>query len=537
MFRVLSRRHAGKDFQFRLYRGADQMLKENSQNALEAFAGALRHHQAGRLGEAERIYQQVLAVNPRHAESLHLLGMIAFQKQRHDSAVDLIARAIAINAQNASYHSNLGLVLRDLKRLDEAEGSFRRALDIKPDHTEAHNNLGLVLEDKGQLDGAIACYRRALDLKPNCAQANNNLGFALKILGRFEEAFAALEKALHGGADPCISYYGLSNCRKFTPADQFLVASMMSELKNPKTSDAGRSLLHFALGKIFDDLAEYQIAIRHFDEGNRLGRRRHRADGAHYGALVDWLIEAFPKQAPGTPVASDSELPVLLVGMPRSGTTLAEQILASHPRVAAGGELDFWLHRADWIGKRPVSHLDAAAEQEVIRDYLGLLTSVSPDAMRVTDKMPYNFPFLGIVHWLFPRARIIHCRRNPVDTALSIYFNRFPQGIDFTFSRNEIVLYYQAYSRLMAHWRKALPPDQFLEIDYERLVADQESITRHMVEFCGAEWDEACLTFHETDRPIRTLSAWQVRQPIYGNSVERWRRYEPWLGEFRQLLP
>jgi tetratricopeptide (TPR) repeat protein len=512
------------------------MLKETSQHVHAVFAGALRHHRAGRPGEAERICQQVLAVDPRHAESLHLLGMIAFQKPRYDSAVDLITRAIAIDAQTASYHSNLGLVLRHLKRLDEAESSFRRALDINPDYPEAHNNLGLALEDKGLLDGAIACYRRALDLKPDYSQANNNLGFALKILGRFEEAFAALERAIYRGVDPCISYYGLSNCRKFTPADQNLVSDIMSVLQNPKISDAGRSLLHFALGKIFDDLAEYQIAIQHFDEGNRLGRGRHHADRAHYGTLVDWLIGAFPKQALRTLAASDSELPILIVGMPRSGTTLAEQILSSHPRVAAGGELDFWLHRANWIGKRPLSHLNAAAEQDVIRDYLGLLTSVSPDAMRITDKMPYNFPFLGIVHRLFPRARIIHCRRNPVDTALSIYFNRFPQGIDFTFSRNDIVFYYQAYARLMAHWRKMLPPDQFLEIDYERLVADQESVSRHMVEFCGLDWNETCLTFHETDRPIMTLSAWQVRQPIYGHSVERWRRYEPWLGEFRRLL-
>jgi Tfp pilus assembly protein PilF len=513
------------------------VLKETSQRSDEAFAGALRHHQAGRLGEAGRIYRQVLAVDPRHAESLHLLGMIAFQEQRHDAAVDLIIRAIAINAEAASYHSNLGLVLRHLTRLDEAEASFRRALDLKPDYPEAHNNLGLVLEDKCQLDGAIACYRRALTLKPDYAQANNNLGFALKILGRFEEAFAALEKALEGGGDPCILYYGLSSCRKFTPADQHLVVNMMSVLQNPKISDAGRSLLHFALGKIFDDLAEYQIAIRHFDEGNRLGRGSRHADGAHYGALVDWLIEAFPQPVSRTPVASESELPILVVGMPRSGTTLAEQILASHPKVAAGGELDFWLHRADWIGKRPLSHLDTAAEQEMIRDYLGLLTSVSPVAMRVTDKMPYNFPFLGIVHRLFPKARIIHCRRNPVDTALSIYCSRFPQGVDFTFSRNDIVVYYQAYSRLMAHWRQALPPEQFLEIDYEGLVGGLEAVSRPMVEFCGLDWDAACLAFHQTDRPIRTLSAWQVRQPIHTGSVERWRRYEPWLGEFRQLLP
>lgn len=512
-------------------------MNELSGQVHEMFAQAVQHHQADRLNDAERIYRQILAIDPLHADSLHLSGMVAFQTRRPELAFELITRAISINARSAPYHSNLGLVLRELKRPDEAAACFRRALDIKPDNPEAHNSLGLALQDRGGLDEAIASYRRALDFRPDYPQAHNNLGFALKAVGRFDEAFAALEKACHGGPDPCVSYYGLSSCRKFTSADRPVIADMQALLADPKLSDAGRSLLHFALGKIFDDLAEYEHAFRHFDEANRLGRGGNRVDGSQYAALADRLIEAFPAESKISPIASRSELPVFIVGMPRSGTTLAEQILASHPQVPAGGELDFWLQRSDWIGKQSIREPDAPAAQTAIRDYLALLTGISPDARRVTDKMPYNFPFLGILHRLFPRARIIHCRRNPVDTALSIYFNRFARAIDFTFSPRDIILYYRAYDRLMAHWRAVLPARQFLEIDYEVLVANQEAASRKMVAFCGLEWDDACLEFYKTDRPIGTLSAWQARQPVYGSSVERWRRYEPWLGEFRELLP
>jgi tetratricopeptide (TPR) repeat protein len=641
-------------------------------NSPEAYAAALRHHQAGRLSDAERLYRQILAGDPRHADSLHLLGVLASQMRRHDEATDLINQAIAISPGAAAYHFNLGNVLRSqgrpdeaiacyrralalqpafpgahyqlgnilgelgrhddaivcyrsaitlkpdnplvhnnlgvalkelgdlddavacyrkalafrpdfaeahynlgvalqaLELVDEAADSYRSAIGLKPDWAMAHNNLGNALKEQGRLDDAAACYRRAIDvqpdypgtynnlgtvlkdqgrigdamasfqraiaLKPDFVEALNNLGAALKDQGRFNEAIAAHQKALLSGPD-ANTYYELSSCRKFTPADRPLIAKMTALVEDSRISSHNRSLLHFALGKIFDDLAEYETAIGHFDEANRLGRGKTRFDGPAFAAMVDWLIETFPKDALTAHAASDSQLPVLIVGMPRSGTTLAEQILASHPQVAAGGELNFWLQRSDWVGRRRIGQLDAAAEQSAIRDYLALLTGISSDALRVTDKMPYNFLFLGLIHRLFPAARIIHCRRNAIDTALSLYFNRFGKTQEFTFSRDDIVFYYRHYDRLMRHWRAVLPASRFLEIDYEKLVADQEAVSRRMVAFCGLEWDGACLDFYRTGRPVTTASARQVRQPVYRSSVERWRRYEPWLGELRELQP
>ena len=568
------------------------------QDIATLLADALTHHQAGQLTEADRLYKKILAFQPQHADSLHLLGVIAIQRQRYDSAVHLIGAAVTIDPTAPAYHSNLGTALHAAGRLAEASESFHRALTLKPDYPEAHNNLGLTLKDQGrfgeaadcyraaiahkadyanaydnlglalleqglpgeavechrmaialkpdfpgacnnlgnalrvrkQLDEAVASYRQALVLDPKYTDAHFNLGLALHNQGRFEDAFAAHVTALRLGADPYRSYYELSHCRKFTGADRPMIAKMTALLEDRKSARADRALLHFALGKIFDDLANYRAAIRHFDDANRLEDRQFDRSG--FTALIDRMIAGFPKDLPALPDTSESQLPIFIVGLPRSGTTLNEQILASHPQVGTAGEVDFWLQR--------LGNLD----EEIAPDnYLELLAGIAPDVPRVVDKMPYNFLALGFLHRRFPNARIVHCRRNPADTALSIYSTRFSASAGvawmngFAYKRSDIVFYHREYSRMMAHWRAVLPANRFVEIDYERLVVDPETTARNLVAFCGLEWDAACLDFHRTERTIETASAWQARQPIYRTSANRWRHYEPWLGEFRELLP
>ncbi len=287
------------------------------------------------------------------------------------------------------------------------------------------------------------------------------------------------------------------------------------------------------MGKIRDDQADYRAAILNFDAANRLECESRRLDPMGLPVMVERAITRSREVTHSDAAASGSKLPVFIVGMPRSGTTLTEQILASHPKVMGGGEIDFWLRGSGKPG---------TPDQDAVRDYLALLNRLSFGAARVIDKMPFNFLFLDRIHRLFPNAPIVHCRRSPVDTALSIYFARFTpsanfaQISNFAYDRKDIVRAYRAYLRLMDHWRGALPPDRFLEIDYESLVSDPEAVARRLVAFCGLEWNKACLDFHRTSRPIGTASAWQARQPIYRGSVERWRNYEPWLGELRELL-
>lgn len=223
--------------------------------------------------------------------------------------------------------------------------------------------------------------------------------------------------------------------------------------------------------------------------------------------------------------------------MPRSGTTLVEQILSAHRDVAAGGELAFWLQRRDALHAARTDPLDAGALSKAADDYLALLREIGPRALRVTDKNPMNFEALWLIRLALPRARVIHCRRNPIDTCLSIFFMNFGGKHDYAYDRGDLAFYYREYERLMQHWRAALPLDRFTEVEYETLVADPEEETRRLIAFCGLDWDDACLAPQRNGRAVKTSSQWQVRQPIYKTSVERWRRYEPWLGELRELLP
>ncbi|MGH7119615.1 MAG: sulfotransferase family protein, partial [Acetobacteraceae bacterium] len=222
--------------------------------------------------------------------------------------------------------------------------------------------------------------------------------------------------------------------------------------------------------------------------------------------------------------------PILIVGMPRSGTTLVEQILSAHPAVAAGGELTYWadLHRGPLGENEPV-----ASAQGIAGNYLTLLRGISPDALRVTDKLPVNYENLGLIHQLFPRAFIVHCRRHPADTCLSIYMTHFSSRLA---DRGDLIFLYRQYERLMAHWRAVLPAERFTEIDYETLIADPEPAIRSLIAFCKLDWNDACLAPQRNRRPVTTASVWQARQPIYARSVDRWRHYEPWLDELRELL-
>jgi hypothetical protein len=226
----------------------------------------------------------------------------------------------------------------------------------------------------------------------------------------------------------------------------------------------------------------------------------------------------------------------LIVGMPRSGTTLVEQILSGHPDIAAGGELLFWGEQIAGFRANAENAIDPAWTQDVAQNYQALLRGFSPAALRITDKRPHNFQFIGLIHAIFPRARIIHCHRHPVDTCLSIYFQNFATRMDFAHSRDDLVVAYRLYQKLMAHWREVLPADVFLDVSYEELVASPERMARELIAFSGLEWNEACLHSEQNQRAVRTASVWQARQPIYKTSLARWRHYDPWLGAFRELL-
>ncbi|MEJ0046196.1 MAG: sulfotransferase [Rhodospirillales bacterium] len=313
---------------------------------------------------------------------------------------------------------------------------------------------------------------------------------------------------------------------------------MRTVLRRADLHDAERMTIHFAMGKVYDDLADYAHAMEQFDLANRLRAKDIKFDRAGFAALVDANIRQFTRDFIARNAASGipDQRPLFIVGMYRSGTTLVEQVLSSHPEIAAGGELTVWTP-ADIDIDAATGEFDPDHTHAAIAKYLAALQKIGPCAARVTDKLPFNFLRLGAIHSLLPNARIIHCQRDPIDTCLSIYSTLFNTRVAFAARKDDLVFCYQQYLRMMEHWRKILPADVFVDVQYERLIADRETETRRLIAFTGLEWNESCLQPEQNKRSIGTSSAWQARQPVYATSLHRWRRYEPWIGELRQLLP
>ena len=279
------------------------------------------------------------------------------------------------------------------------------------------------------------------------------------------------------------------------------------------------------------------MAMRHFDSADEVRRTLVSFNSAAFSNEIDKMISHCTPElmARAAELGSRNETPVLIIGMPRSGTTLVEQIISMHPEVGAGDELNFWNERgAEW-------HRPGGAGNEKLflakgaADYLKLLRSIAPKASRVTDKMPFNFLWAGLIHLTFPRAVFIHCHRAAVDTALSIHQTHFHPALAFPTGGAELIAYFRDYQRLINHWRNVLPADRFLDVNYEELTREPEPLIKRIIAACGLEWHSACLHPESNPRAVRTPSKWQTRQPIYRTSVERWRRYEPWLGPLRSL--
>jgi len=453
-------------------------------------------------------------------------------------------------------------------RITEAAHLYRQAIALLPNAGIANANLGYLMLIHGNAAGAYECLERALtttvisansppvvptfspDSLPGPAGNTDDkhassacllLGLKLQESGRFAEARSCFAHSIRLNRCNGSAYHALSQANKVTGRDLEFVRLMEDALKEHSLGYADRSSLHFALGKAMDDLEQYEGAMAHFDEANRLALLLPGAKFSREGfkADIDSVIATYTKKAISEKreLDSKSELPLLIVGMMRSGTTLVEQIVSSHADVTAGEEQVFWRdHGYRYL--RAGASLPTAGEAKLLAEaYEGCLREIGGKSLRVTDKMPQNFMAAGLVHLLFPEVRSVCCRRNPVDTCLSIYMTQFRHGLPFTNSREDIVFFYRQFDRLVSHWRNVIPPDRFTELSYEALLTDRELTTRNLIEYCGLSWDQACLHPEDNQRAVRTASMWQVRQPVYATSMDRWRRYEPWLGAFAELIP
>jgi tetratricopeptide (TPR) repeat protein len=491
----------------------------------------------GQRAEAVGSYREALRLNPRYVEALNNLGNVLREQGEQREATARFREAVQLDPSRADSHCNLGYALLDTRHLAEATAAFRHALALQPESLSARLGLAAALRVQGFADEAAASCRAALAAEPRSPAALALLGELCADRGRFEEAHELFERAL--ALDPHFvpAYGSIASHRRMSREDRGWLEGAQRLLAGGLPL-AEQIHLRYALGKFFDDVGEWHKAFISYQAANELTKRHGaRYDRARFAGMVDQIITvcspAFVREP--RPGADDSERPVFIIGMPRSGTSLTEQILASHPQVFGAGEVSYWEQAFTALQRGVTAGGASATLAGVARAYLERVGARAGAAARVTDKMPANFLYAGLIHAALPRARFIHMQRHPLDTCLSIYFQNFFNVSPYANDLGNLAHYYGQYLQVMAHWRRTLPPDTMLEVPYEALIEDTEGWTRRMLDFIGLPWDPGCLEFHSTDRVIITASKWQVRQQISASSVGRWRNYQQYLAPLQHL--
>ncbi len=486
----------------------------------------------GRREEAVIHYRRALQLNPQYVEALNNVGTALNDLGARREAAAAHAQAIKLDPARPESHCNLGNVLIEMRRFEDAVVSFERALALKPDLAPAHLSLAAALRQLGRAAEAEASCRAALAIDPNSAAALSVLGELRADRGQFAEAEVLFERAMSLDPGFPFPYFSIAGHRKMSRNDTRWLSGTTALFDKPMTLRHQISL-RYALGKYFDDIEQYDEAFGEYRQANELTKRY----GVKYdaAAIIDRNAGIRSRFTPAALAdwqsrGDGADRPIFIVGMPRSGTTLMEHILASHPAVFGAGELPFWQTAFGAFEAR-----GAALIPTMARDYLDGLAALSDSAQRVIDKMPQNFVNLGLIHAALPKAKIIHMQRHPIDTCLSIYFHYFSHLHPYANDLSHLVHYYREYVRLMEHWRAVLPADTLLEIPYESLIEGQEAWTRRALDFLGLDFDPRCLDFHQTDRVVITFSKWQVRQKISSSSVGRWRHYLEHIGPLREL--
>jgi len=499
------------------------------------------------------------------------------ENEQPDEAIKLLLPVIQKTPDFADAHCNIATAFLVQEEFDKAEFGFKRALALKQDYPEANIGLAKVLQEQRNFTAALEHAEQAKKLTPDNAEIYNLLGGIYSECGFPDKAKLAFAEALKLDSKLVSAYLGrghqlmesgdikgakndfkhalnlepdnlaarlaIAQVDKVKEGDDNMISLVAEAEKVDSLPDAKAIPLHFGLGKSYEDTKQYDLAFKHYHAGCQLKRKRIEYSADNNDLITKNIIEFFTKEnidrLRGD--ACESNLPIFVLGMPRSGTTLTETIIASHPMVYGAGELNDILEIASQArginsaNENSIGYplnlqgITPAELKSMAEHYINALQPRAPASPRITDKMPANFNFLGLIHLMLPNAKIVHVKRNPVDTCVSCYTRLFNKSQLQSYDLKEIGRYYRNYATLMEHWRKVLPAGSFYEIQYEDIISDAEGQSRALIEYCGLEWDDACLNFHKTERNIRTASVTQVRQPIYNTSVEKWRHYEKYL--------
>jgi len=516
--------------------GAAKLRDARSPRTLLARANELLAAKA--YAEAADCYRELLQLDPRSAAACNNLGAALCGLGRYQEAEQLFRRALSIKPAFADAHCNLGTALRWRGRVVESEAPLRHALKLKPTYMDAQLSLSSTLLQLGRWREAKALLESVLRRAPRNVAVLVGLAQIAGPEGRFAEAESLLKRASEIDPQAQAAWAGLVWLRKMTSADRAWL-ERAEQIAGGGLAPHEEANIRYAIGKFHDDVGDFKHAFRSYRRANELQKMvAEPYDRQAHTRFVEDMQRTYTGAVLSAPYpgASDSEQPIFVVGMPRSGTSLVEQIIASHPAVRGAGEFSFWSDamrrheramRHEFPGEPLRSTLAAG--------YLRALRARCPDAQRVVDKTPFNSDYLGIIHAVFPNARMLYVRRNPIDSCLSCYFQPFAAALDFAMDLADLVHYYREHERLMAHWRGTLPVGTLLEVRYEELTANPEESMRRMLDFLGLEWDERCLDFNKTDRTVMTASFWQVRQEINRRSGGRWRNYEEFIGPLLSL--
>ncbi len=523
----------------------ERVLRQEPGNAEALHYLGLVSYQRGDLRAAEELMSQSLRIDPSDANTCSDLGMVKVKREQYADSLPLFSRALAINAHHLDALNNMATALKALHSFDRAVPLYRLMAKLQPRSASVLCNLADVQFRSGDESGAIVSYQKAIRLKPGDKRARIGLGDAYESAGKFRQARLQYLAVLRRDESSPLALSKLIQLRDGEPEDRW-VHRAHALLQDPDTGREGNMRLNIALGHYYDRTKLFSKAFACLKAGNdsRIEQEGFDAEAGsrEISRLMGVLTREFFQSAPTSGLMS--ERPVFIVGMPRSGTTLTEQVLASHSRVAAGGELSALLRASFQVrefsrNKQPyplgLTEIGRMGLSRLASSYLARIEKVSPTARMVTDKLPFNFMHVGMIALLFPKAKIVHCSRHPIDNCLSCYFTSFADQIRFANSLDTLGQYYLDYHRLMRHWHD-VSPIRIFDLKYEDMVADTENSVRRLLDYCQLGFEAACLDFHETARGVRTPSRWQVRQPIYSSSVQRWRNYESQLEPLRRTL-
>ena len=520
-------------------------VRENYPEAYNNLGTVFRDMQ--KLDQADASYRRAIAFRPNYLDALNNLANVLVAQKKYDDGVRILGDTLKLYPNNLQTLINIARAHMARGAYPMANRAIQAALKESPEHIEALTLAGQIAHDLDHYEESIGYFEKSLKAKPNNIEALNYYGVALKSVGRLEDARNTFIKALEVQPRAIGTYSNLVDLEKFTP-DNPLFQTMQRIVERVKNSESAPYMaLHFALGKAYDDMGEYQKAFHHYSVGARLKRKTLTYNESEVAQFFEDTKRIFTKEfiARKDVVGNPTRVPIFIVGMPRSGSTLTEQIISAHPKIFGAGEIKNLSYSIAALRLKfpSLPRFPALAEvmrpshlNTVAKSYLTAITKISNNAERVTDKLLTNFFFAGLIHMMFPNAKIVHTKRNPVDSCLSTWTKLFKDDMPHSYDLGELGRYHKRYQDLMEHWREVLPANAFLEVQYEDVVADPETNARRVIDFLELEWDPRCLKFHESDRPVKTASVSQVRKPIYKSSVERGRRYGDKLNPLIEAL-